>query len=532
MSKRSLDKLKAKEKKDNEIVSGSDHFDQNKSFVNRNLVPVKSEGPDVNKQRAQLIFQSDAIYRGQTGIYQNKLVRHGLGVMLYASGRVYEGFWNCDRRHGKGFERFKNGDVYVGEFFKGRAEGKGKRVWYQTSEAYEGEWYQGMRHGIGKWVIRHTSQEDAEKQLQNVKKGTSKILISETYTGRFQNNHFEGFGIYMTKYMRTKYYDNLNNDLNQELAASSQNESALKSFQSPKKFVSNYREDKLLLEIYEGEWSSSLKHGSGSEKYANGDYYVGHFREGLYDGTGKYIWANGSSFQGSYVNGKKKGKGKWIVKDGANGETGVDALKRSSIYTGDFDEDYKMGFGTQIWSTGGRYDGQFLYNKRHGQGKMMWGDGTTYEGSWRQGMQDGLGKLAFRGMQKIGIFKENQFIKDQKFLYEGMTTGIYGEFKRSSLQQRIGPLNLDLGSRHKSLERLRGRDKATTRALKEEQGEDQDDTTYYLNQTYRCPKNTLTSYQYSPDRGRAPFSGLKSNSHSSLSRSPMMKNDTTICATK
>lgn len=130
--------------------------------------------------------------------------------MLYASGRVYEGFWNCDRRHGKGFERFKNGDVYLGDFFKGRAEGKGKRVWYESAEAYEGEWYQGMRHGIGKWVIRHATEKEADKKLKKAEKGTHIMIISETYTGRFQNNHFEGFGIYMTKYKRVRNYSGLN----------------------------------------------------------------------------------------------------------------------------------------------------------------------------------------------------------------------------------------------------------------------------------------------------------------------------------
>ena len=69
-------------------------------------------------------------------------------------------------------------------------------------------------------------------------------------------------------------------------------------------------------------------------------------------------------------------------------------------------------------------------------------------------MQDGLGKLVYRGLQKIGIFRANKLVKDQRFLYEGMSMGIYGEFKRSSLQKRIGPLNLDIKGRHKSFERI------------------------------------------------------------------------------
>ena len=67
-----------------------------------------------------MIWYSDAVYKGETGFFGDKKLRHGLGVMMYASGRIYEGFWVKDKRHGKGLEKFKNGDVYVGDFILGR----------------------------------------------------------------------------------------------------------------------------------------------------------------------------------------------------------------------------------------------------------------------------------------------------------------------------------------------------------------------------------------------------------------------------
>lgn len=105
-----------------------------------------------------------------------------------------------------------------------------------------------------------------------------------------------------------------------------------------------------------------MKHGNGTEKYCNGDYYIGHFREGEFDGTGKYIWSNGSTYSGQFKKGKKHGRGKWIVKDKVIDENTNEFILRSSIYTGCFEDDYKQGFGTIIWSTGGRYDGQFRKN--------------------------------------------------------------------------------------------------------------------------------------------------------------------------
>lgn len=105
--------------------------------------------------KAELIWFDDAVYRGETAFIKDKKMRHGLGVMFYHNGRVYEGFWTKDKRSGKGYERFSNGDLYIGDYVKGRPQGKGKRVWAETQEVYEGEWYQGMRHGIGNWTQKH-----------------------------------------------------------------------------------------------------------------------------------------------------------------------------------------------------------------------------------------------------------------------------------------------------------------------------------------------------------------------------------------
>lgn len=35
-----------------------------------------------------------------------------MGVMIYDNGRIYEGFWENDRRDGLGFERYANGNTY------------------------------------------------------------------------------------------------------------------------------------------------------------------------------------------------------------------------------------------------------------------------------------------------------------------------------------------------------------------------------------------------------------------------------------
>ena len=51
----------------------------------------------------------DSIYRGEIN---KKRKREGLGVIVYDSGRIYEGSWFADKRHGRGFELFSNGNKY------------------------------------------------------------------------------------------------------------------------------------------------------------------------------------------------------------------------------------------------------------------------------------------------------------------------------------------------------------------------------------------------------------------------------------
>mmetsp|Transcript_42208 Transcript_42208/g.64711 ORF Transcript_42208/g.64711 Transcript_42208/m.64711 type:complete len:102 (-) Transcript_42208:3157-3462(-) len=55
----------------------------------------------------------DSIYRGEIN---NKRKRHGKGVIVYDTGRIFEGEWQTDKRHGRGFELFSNGNTYQGEY--------------------------------------------------------------------------------------------------------------------------------------------------------------------------------------------------------------------------------------------------------------------------------------------------------------------------------------------------------------------------------------------------------------------------------
>jgi len=76
-----------------------------------------------------------------------------------------------------------------------------------------------------------------------------------------------------------------------------------------------------------------LKHGFGTDKFANGDTYTGEYRYGKPYGIGKYIWRNGSSYEGQFQEGMKHGKGIWI-----KGKP-----PKQTLYEGEYVKDKKQG---------------------------------------------------------------------------------------------------------------------------------------------------------------------------------------------
>ena len=54
-----------------------------------------------------------------------------------------------------------------------------------------------------------------------------------------------------------------------------------------------------------------MKHGKGSDIFANGDSYSGEYKAGRPDGKGVYKWKNGSIYTGDFKDGMKHGRGDW-----------------------------------------------------------------------------------------------------------------------------------------------------------------------------------------------------------------------------
>ena len=54
-----------------------------------------------------------------------------------------------------------------------------------------------------------------------------------------------------------------------------------------------------------------MKHGKGTDIFANGDCYTGNYAFGKADGKGVYKWKNGSIYSGEFKEGMKHGRGEW-----------------------------------------------------------------------------------------------------------------------------------------------------------------------------------------------------------------------------
>lgn len=127
---------------------------------------------------------------------------------------------------------------------------------------------------------------------------------------------------------------------------------------------------------YEGDWEEFLKHGYGTDYFANGDSYTGQYRYGKPYGRGVYYWvATTATYEGEFIEGKKEGKGRWFKK-----EPPTDFNEKQVYYEGDYKNDLKHGHGEYQWQSGNRYKGGYKEDKRHGYGEMFWVDGSSYRG--------------------------------------------------------------------------------------------------------------------------------------------------------
>jgi hypothetical protein len=81
-------------------------------------------------------------------------LRHGAGLYLSASGKVYNGNWKDDKRHGDGIQQDNIG-IYDGQWLEGKRTGQGMYVSSAGGEkkVYAGQWVDNKQHGTGTFSL-------------------------------------------------------------------------------------------------------------------------------------------------------------------------------------------------------------------------------------------------------------------------------------------------------------------------------------------------------------------------------------------
>ncbi|CDW85222.1 UNKNOWN [Stylonychia lemnae] len=265
----------------------------------------------------------DAIYIGQLNPEQK---RHGFGVMLYTSGRRFEGQWENDLRCIRGYERHSNGNIYQGEFREGKANGHGIQTW-ANGEKYDGQWEMGARSGNGIW---------------------SGMENSNTYIGKWNRNKAEGYGTYT--WPNGDRYDG-------EWSQNMKNGKGADFFNNGDTFVGYYKDGK--------------PHGKGIYTWMNGSQYDGDFVDGLKHGVG--VWKKnkdditGHRFEGEYQYDRKHGYGEFYWQSG-------------NIYKGSYQNDERDGYGEMYFTDGTTYKGDWTKGLQNGKGTLINPDNTFVEG--------------------------------------------------------------------------------------------------------------------------------------------------------
>ncbi|KAG5501899.1 hypothetical protein JKF63_04169 [Porcisia hertigi] len=101
--------------------------------------------------RGKLRKMDGEVYDGDWAFDQ----RHGNGKIMYPNGSVFKGSMEYDQRNGEGVMRFANGDEFFGSFKKDRIDGHGT-MRYRNGDVYEGSWRDQLRHGQGKYTLKRT----------------------------------------------------------------------------------------------------------------------------------------------------------------------------------------------------------------------------------------------------------------------------------------------------------------------------------------------------------------------------------------
>ena len=159
--------------------------------------------------------------------------------------------------------------------------------------------------------------------------------------------------------------------------------------------------------------------------------FKGFFKDGIFDKCGHEKSIEGEYF-GNFSNGLKDGIG-----------TLTTSGNKKEIYTGNWREDVKSGYGRVILPDGNTYEGQFKLGIWEGLGRIEYkSKGFTYTGSLLKGKRHGFGRLESDSYMFAGYWEND---KKHGLGYQSVTSGAtyFGEWSENQKSGQGYEIGLD-----------------------------------------------------------------------------------------
>jgi hypothetical protein len=149
--------------------------------------------------------------------------------------------------------------------------------------------------------------------------------------------------------------------------------------------------------------------------FVSGNQYKGEWNADFKEGFGIQINSDDTKYIGEWKQNKYHGRGTlWVKKNGK---------KFIRKYVGDWYEGFMEGLGTYYYENGETYRGDFKWNQRCGNGRMNYLDENFYVGEWSNDLREGFGTLNYEN----GNVFEGLWVKNKK---EGPGLFYYGATKK------------------------------------------------------------------------------------------------------
>ena len=211
----------------------------------------------------------------------------------------------------------------------------------------------------------------------NVLEGWGKMISGENkYCGEFKNDQANGYGIYYKNGTDVIYEGCWVNDL--------QDKYGIEKWSDGSAFY--------------GEYKKQNKNGIGIYMWKDGSRYEGEFKNNMFDGYGIYFYNKNKIYLGQWKSNKKHGYGEFILED--------------KLYVGDYNMDFRDGFGINYWKN----------------------DDKLFVGFWKNNRRYGFGKLFSEKKMRYGLWyedkKKTKFFEDEKEAKDYMEKNGLNNYKK------------------------------------------------------------------------------------------------------